>query len=384
MSKLYNTQGDIANNLNSFFTKICKSLTKVHLKILPYIIIGMIDAESVVTNDIIKKIKGSWALVKNESNQRRLRRFFNSSTFNIYYFYDCFIKHIITNFHPRKNDSIHISFDHCFCKNKFTILCFSLRLGKHGIPLWFRCFKGHDNPKAFITETIIEGIDYVSELLKTLNRNIVFLADRGFNYFSVMKHIDSLNHTFIIRAKGEIRIMIHDKEEEHLVRKFIKNIHPYARKSTLFYNVPISENLNYTVNIAVSKSNDVKEAWYLLTNGNPKRAVKFYSYRWSIECFFKNEKSNGFYLESTNVRNISAFSAMFGLSCIANTWLNIIGISYARNKGRKKYFITDVKRYKNVPKRIISFFEIGLIYFNIAYNSIKYFYLYYNFQLYDN
>ena len=111
MSKLYNTQENIATSLNTFFTSVYKGLTKVHFKILPYIIIGMVDAESVVTNDIIKKLKGDFQLFKNKSN----RRFFNSETFDIPMFYHCIIKRIISNFYPHKQDPIHISFDYYFC-----------------------------------------------------------------------------------------------------------------------------------------------------------------------------------------------------------------------------------------------------------------------------
>jgi len=141
MSQVYNTQGDIANNLGDFFNSIY-TLTKPQTKILHYIIEGMLESESVVTHDIIKKLKGDFSLVKNEYNQRRLRRFFNSDNFDIYMFYDAIIKYVITNYRKKYADKrLNISIDHTFCKDKYSIISFSMRIGRQAIPIWWRCLK---------------------------------------------------------------------------------------------------------------------------------------------------------------------------------------------------------------------------------------------------
>lgn len=41
---------------------------------------------------------------------------------------------------------------------------FTLKIGKQGIPLWYRCFEGKSDKNAFSNETIISGIDTVSKL----------------------------------------------------------------------------------------------------------------------------------------------------------------------------------------------------------------------------
>lgn len=106
--KFYYTQEKIASSLRNFFSIF--SISKPHLKSLSYIIIGMISAESVVTSDFARKLKDSFSPFA-------------------YSFYESFISHIISLF-SIKHSNIHISFDHMFCKDKFTILLFSLRIGK--------------------------------------------------------------------------------------------------------------------------------------------------------------------------------------------------------------------------------------------------------------
>ncbi len=59
--KLYNTQKNIASDLANFFQKVT-NIKKPQLKLVPYIILGMIESESVVTTDIVKKLKGNFSM----------------------------------------------------------------------------------------------------------------------------------------------------------------------------------------------------------------------------------------------------------------------------------------------------------------------------------
>lgn len=132
--KAYYNQQKISSSLQKFFNKI-SSISKPHLQNISFIITGMIVAESVVASDISRKLKDDFSLVHLESIERRFRRFFQSFSSIAYSFYDSFISSIISNFHLKNSDNkIHISFDHMFCKQKFTILLFSLRIGKQRYP----------------------------------------------------------------------------------------------------------------------------------------------------------------------------------------------------------------------------------------------------------
>ena len=128
--KAYYNQEKISSSLRKFFKKVF-ILSKPLLKNISYIITGMISAESVVTSDISKKLKDDFSFINLESIERRFRRFFYSFSSLAYSFYSSFISSIISNFKVKHSDKkIHISFDHMFCKDKFTILLFSLRIGK--------------------------------------------------------------------------------------------------------------------------------------------------------------------------------------------------------------------------------------------------------------
>ena len=129
MVKLYNTQANLASNLSNFFKNVVPNISKPHLKIVPYIILGMVQSESVVTPDIVKTFKGDFSFVNPFSSIRRLERFFNNTNFNVYNFYNAIINHVISNY-KLKNKNVYISFDHMFCRDSFTIFLISLRIGK--------------------------------------------------------------------------------------------------------------------------------------------------------------------------------------------------------------------------------------------------------------
>ena len=177
MNKVYNTQKDIARCFEKFFQKIMPIMRKTQLKIIPFILHGMIVSESLVPLDIAKVLKDDFSLVQIESIIKRIKRLFTNKYFNPYDFYDEIIKHVIANYKKKHNDKrVHIIFDHMFYRDNYTVFMITMRVGKQGIPLWFRCFKGKECPEAYQEELIKSGITYVSKLFNN-NFDLIFLAD---------------------------------------------------------------------------------------------------------------------------------------------------------------------------------------------------------------
>ena len=344
--KSYYNQEKISSSLRIFFQKIF-SLSIPHLKSLSYIITGMISSESVVTSDISRKLKDDFSLVNLESIERRFRRFFFSFSSISYSFYDSLIKHIISLFSVKHSDNkVHISFDHMFCKNKFTILLFSLRIGKQGIPLWFRCFKGKHNPDAYNLNLIKDGISYCKNLFSDKNYHIIFLADRWFPHIELLSHIESIGCFYCIRSKSFFTYSYTNSKGD-FITSHLRDIKPLKHSAKALKNVFYTRKM-FKTNIVVSNYSNTDEPWYLITNDDTSRAVRNYSYRFgSIESIFKSQKSNGFRLESTNTQKIEHFISLFTVMCIALVWLTIIGADYVKNKNHYHIKIRDTRKHKN-------------------------------------
>lgn len=381
--QVYYSQDKIASSLRKFFRKF-SLLSKPHLKIITYIITGMISAESVVSSDISRKLKDVFSNVFLESTERRFRRFFLSFSSLAYSFFELFITHIISNFrvkHPDKN--VHISFDHMFCKDKFTILLFSLRIGKQGIPIWFRCFKGKHNPNAYQLDLIKQGISFCSNLFSGKGYHVIFLADRWFTIVDILSFIQDLGCFYCIRSKSFFSYSYYNSANL-LITKHLRDITPHKHNAKVLKDVFFTRKL-FKTNIVVSNYSNTDEPWFLVTNDVSSRAVRNYSYRFgSIECIFKSQKSNGFRLESTNTQKIEHFISLFTVMCVALVWLSIIGADYVKNKHHYHIKIRDTRRLKNnKTSRLYSFFNLGLTIFNLCYYNTVNFTLKFDFVLYD-
>lgn len=395
MAKLYNTQSDITIGLWNFFKNACH-LRKTQLNILPAIIFGMAISESCITNDIVKVLKDDFNLVYPTSTERRIRRFFNNELFDNYAFFEDCIKNIISRYTLSHNDKrIHIVMDHMYMRDKFTVFMITMRIGKQSIPLWFRCFKGKSDPNAYKQSLIEEGINFVDNLFKDKECDLIFLGDRWFNSISLMSFIKSKGHTYIFRLKENFKCFVYDKKEGHKIWKNINDLFHYKYHATSYENITFTKNtietnivIGPTISTQLSNINserDEFEPWILVTNGDPKRALKDYAYRFgAIEFLFKAEKSNGFFLEKTSTNNLKAFENMYTCVCFAYLWMSILGIEYSKNCScYKKLKIGATKKYKSGFKRVMSIFRTGLFLLNKAFNSNIRIRLPFTFILYD-
>ncbi len=135
MNKVYITQEQIAGKMKEFLLISNPNIRKTQLKIIPYVSVGMILSESSVASDIAKNLKDDFSLVQHESVIRRIKRLFKNKLFDPYKFYDNVIRYVISNYKPKHDDKrIHITFDHMFSHDNYTIFMISMRVGKQGIP----------------------------------------------------------------------------------------------------------------------------------------------------------------------------------------------------------------------------------------------------------
>lgn len=386
MNKLYNTQSSFATNISSFLSDVVPNIRKSQLNIIPFISLGMILSHSVVSSDIAKSLKDDFSLVQFDSVTRRIRRLFSNNLFDPYSFYEHIIKFVISNYKKKHSDNrVHIVFDHMYSKDNYTILLFSLRVGKQGIPIYFRCFKGIRNKSAFIDDTIIDAISSVVSYFNDSNLNLIFLADRWFNSKRVFNHLISLNVSFCIRLKSDLNIAYFNKKEGHYIRS-----HPGLLPSTFhhakyFPDTYLFDDLSTKVNIVISPRKDVNEPWIIATNSDVTRAIKDYSYRFgAIESLFKNQKSNGFRLENVSNSSLKSFTSMFAILCFSYLFITILGADYSKNIACYKHVkITTHKKYNGIKRRVMSLFKTGLTLFHLAFNSIRYIRIPMKFILYD-
>ena len=268
----------------------------------------------------------------------------------------------------------------------------SLKVGKQGFPIYFKVFEGKNGEHfgdAFSIKNIKQSLLYVHNLIKSFdpNINIVFLADRWFgNLFPLFEFINNeLCDSFVFRCKDNFKIFYQIKGEDHKIWTSIHYLRSLKRQSTFFPNLEFTKK-KYVYNLTICKSDDHKERWFLISNIDPTRAKKFYGYRFGgIETIFKNQKTNGFYLEKTGIKHLHAFDNLYSLLCTALCYCIGLGTCISKNSSSYKDlgFRTTRKNKNGKLIRIVSLFQTGLKLFKLALNSPKYYKLPFNFILYD-
>lgn len=163
-----------------------------------------------------------------------------------------------------------------------------------------------------------------------------------------------------------------------------KEFSKYKYHAKSYNEIEFTED-KYITNIVISDSIDTDDSWILVTNWNSKRTIKDYSYRFGgIESVFKNQKSNGFYLENTVNCSLDYFKSMYCFACIGVLYLTILGSDYSKNPRCYKH--TKIKtntKVRGIKIRTKSLFNTGLTLFHRAFESLKYVKLSFKFILYD-
>lgn len=385
MNKLYNNFDDVASEMSDFLKDCNTNLSKHHLKTLPHIILGMISSESVVTADIASSMISSYFSNNSESIQKRIWRFMNNDRIDMNSIFNSIIRKVIQNISNVKHDKLVVTLDHMFTKNNFVTLMFTLKIDNQGIPIWFstdrtlsncHCeIQKHARKKVFSEKFIFDAVDEVIEILKPLNTKITFLADRWFFNLKLLKHINKRKHYFCIRAKenSNVKFLLYDKKEKHEIYRNLSYLSSNKHHSKYYEGLELGD-MKFKCNISISrKIANEDEPWYIVSNIHPNQAIREYKHRFGcIEMFFKSQKTNGFYLESTKTKNLHAFENLYAIACIASLWLNIIAIDYIKNKNHVKNKINIRYNKKNSNGklvRILSTFKLGLKLFSMVFKS---------------
>ena len=387
MNIIYNGFDNISSNLTKFFNKYNNILHKPQINFLPSLFIGILKSKSLCPSNISDCLSKYYSEILPTSINKRITRMLNNKRFKGHELYNAIVKNIINNYSVKHHDNkVHIIIDHMYSKDNYTLYVASIRIGKQGIPLYFKSFYGINVSEAYLDETIKDAITYIHNLFYGSNLELVFLADRWFNSSSLLNYIDSLGHTYCIRLKGIVRIKYFDNKENNYIYSYTEKLQSNQNYATYYDDVilnPFSENVK--CKIAISKRDNLQEPWIIATNGEVKRAIRNYSYRFGgIETIFKNQKSNCFYLEKTVNASINYFDNLYSVLCIINIFLVCLGTDYSKNsKCYKDKIIETHKNINGIKTRVISLFKVGLKLFTIAFENTKYIRLPIRFILYD-
>ena len=131
---------------------------------------------------------------------------------------------------------------------------------------------------------------------------VVLLADRGFADTQLMKLITQMGWHFRIRIKANFWVYQPDKP-----RCQVRNFYLSKGQTVFLHGVSITDKQHGPVHLALAYHSSHDEYWYLVSS-EPTNCQTFVEYglRFDIEENFLDDKSNGFQLEKSAIRNADA------------------------------------------------------------------------------
>ena len=160
---------------------------------------------------------------------------------------------------------------------------------------------------------------------------VSFLADRGFADTDLMAHLRRLGWHFRIRIKATFTVL-RPGQPPCKVEEFA-----LAPGRALFrHNVAITAEQFGPVSLALARHSRTGEYWYIVSD-EPTSVQTFEEYgrRFTIEENFWDDKSNGFQLESSLVRDAEALTRLCLVLAVATLYLVAQGTQVmARQKRR--------------------------------------------------
>jgi Transposase DDE domain len=234
-----------------------------------------------------------------------------------------------------------------------NLIMLSLVWGKHALPVYWELL-GKNGASSFAQQK-----RFIAPVLRLFRSYpIVLLGDREFHSVKLAKWLSDWGVDFSLRQKKNT--CISDDEQVYVALQDL-NIQPGKRQFYSSISCTKSHQLG-DFNLAAYwkrkyRGKAPKDPWYILTSlPTLELALSFYAARWGIETMFKDCKTGGYNLESTNV-NEPRLLALVLLIAIAYTLATFQGLSCLRRQ-LCPYICRPTEKHRSVPRH--SIFWIGL------------------------
>ena len=289
--------------------------------------------------------------IKCESRRKKIQRFLVIPQLSLSLLWFPLIKKIIsTQF--SKGDRPTITIDRTQWKNN-NISMASVIWKKRALPIYWLLLskKGSSN--------FYEQVATIRPVLRLLkDYKIVVIGDREYRSTALALWLTKKKIYFILRLNKSPKIRPRYKQYQSLNSLDIKPGDKVLYKKVLVTEEKRQERFNVVVYWRRKyKNQQLPNPWYLLTNlENKEEIIKIFASRGGIEAMFRDCKSGGYNLESSQA-NIQRLTNLILLIAIAYTASCLTGLKI-RNTGYAEYINRLKLEGKNRPRH--SYFWTGL------------------------
>jgi hypothetical protein len=316
----------------SLYTHILETLSTfhpdIHAKRLTnwvWVIVGLIQARSVHLSEIANHIPGP-ALAAGRI--MKIRRWLSNKHITSQTLYQPIIEQVLSGWVGRE---VTIILDGCFVNGEaLQMLRLSLSHCYRALPLAWQVVAQAGLVELAVCEAMLE---HVATLLRP-TRRVTFLADRGFRDRAWARKCRNLGWDYIIRIANNTYITFGDGRQIAVEQLGVK---PGQRR--YFPNVRLTREADWPCNIAITWTRATpkcpSELCVVMTNLHADGWVlRHYLKRMHIEESFRDEKSGGFSLDATHLRDPKRLDSLLLAIAVAVLWMYEIGEQVIRDENR--------------------------------------------------
>lgn len=305
-----------------------------------WMLVGLILSQSIHLN--------RWALYRPaksgaRSRERQISRWLHNERIKVGEVYQRLITAALVEF---SEERVVLALDSSSLWNRYVIIRLSLVYRGRAIPLTWKVLERSSTSVGF--SDYVDLLWYAPRLLPFSCR-VLFLADRGFVDVELMKLAPLLGWNFVIRAKRSLLV----QRANHAQTKLGRLVPPKGEVHLIEVTQVTKQRFGpVSLALAHMRTPCGYQVWMLISSAPPALSTfDEYALRFDIEESFLDDKSAGFQLEDSEIRNADALSRLCLILATATLYLVSTGTAvYAMNL---RSFV-DTHQHRG-----LSYFQIG-------------------------
>ena len=281
-----------------------------HLQTLAWMMVGLIQSQVISLTAWVPYVHSRAQYA--QSTVRRFRRWLDNKRIKVHKLYGPLIQQALSEWGEQ---ILYLALDTSMLWGKYCIIRISVVYRGRAVPLVWKVLEHASSTVAFDAYKTL--LNKAAQLLLPFGCQVVFLADRGFADTALMTHLTKLGWQWRIRLKGNFTIYRRGRRPTKAQR-----ITPATGRAILWQNVSITAQQYGPVHIAIARHPNSKEFWVVVSS-EPTSITTFVEYglRFDIEENFLDDKSNGFQLEASLIRDAKALERLCFVLAITTLFL---------------------------------------------------------------
>jgi len=294
-----------------------------HLQTLAWMVVGLIQAEGVKLPAWVPFVQGRARYA--QSTQRRFRRWLANRRIEVAPLYGPLIEQALQEWGTH---TLYLALDTSMLWNQYCLIRLSVVYRGRAVPVVWEVIE--HGSSSVTHEAYAALLDTVPALLPAGSK-VVFLADRGFADTALLAHLRRLGWHFRIRIKATFTVLRPGQPAGK-----VEELALAPGRALFLHHVAITAEHFGPVSLALGRHSKTGESWYIVSD-EPRSVHTFEEYgrRFTIEENFLDDKSNGFQLESSLVRDADALTRLCLVLAVATLYLVAQGTQVVAQQKRR-------------------------------------------------